>query len=89
VCSNAGFQSGTNPIHDQWDQPGATLVFSNAFSKVQARALGTPTPNAGSPTDKVEIPNTFDGRTWINFDGVETSRVCAMKPTNCPSPGSQ
>jgi cysteine-rich repeat protein len=90
LCGAAGLPpSGTTQINDQWDQPGATLVFMNSFSKVQARALGTPTPNSGSPTDKTEIPNTVGGRTWINFDGVETSRVCAMKPTNCPSPGAQ
>jgi cysteine-rich repeat protein len=89
LCATAGLMSGTNQVNDQWDQPGATFVFSNAFAHVQARALGTPAAGSGQPTDKLEIPNTASGRSWVNFDGTETSRICAKKPTTCPAPGAQ
>ena len=87
-CTSIGLKAGTTTINDTWDQPGAPGTFGNAFSKVSMRA-GYTTAQSGEPTDKLEIPNTVPGRTWINFDGTESSRTCAKKPTNCPAPGAQ
>lgn len=88
LCAGIGL-SANNPVNDHWDQPGATAVFSNGFKNVQCHGLGTPAPGATRPTDKVEIPDNAAGRSWVNFDGIETSRTCAFKPANCPVPGAQ
>jgi cysteine-rich repeat protein len=86
LCGAVGLQSGSNPVNDSWDQPMATFEFQNAYANVRSRALGGP---AGGPGDKVEIPNNAGGRTWSNFDGVETARSCGLKPASCPPPGAQ
>jgi hypothetical protein len=86
LCSTSGLMSGDNPEDDTWDQPSASFTFSNAFSKVSARAIGAP---GDGPGDKVEIPNNVSGRTWTNFEGIESGRTCGFKPTSCPTPGAQ
>jgi hypothetical protein len=86
LCSATGLKSGDNAQDDTWDQPSASFTFSNAFSKVSARAIGAP---GDGPGDKVETPNDVSGRTWTNFDGIESGRTCGFKPANCPTPGAQ
>jgi hypothetical protein len=89
LCDAAGLLQGPNTVREQWDQPSPTAVFSDGFAKVEMRGLGTPAPGTGRPIDKVEMPDRTSGRSWIAFDGVETSRVCAWKPAHCPAPGAQ
>jgi cysteine-rich repeat protein len=87
-CSAAGVPSGVNQMNQNWDQPAATYEFQNSYANVKMRALGLGT-HADGPGNKVEIPNTTNGRTWVNFDGVESARSCGWKPSGCPAPGAQ
>lgn len=85
-CGQTGLMSGDNNVNDTWDQPMATYEFGAGYTTVKGRAKGAP---GDGPGDKIEIPNTTTGRTWVNFDATETSRTCGFKPSNCPTPGAK
>lgn len=85
-CATVGLNSGDNAVNDTWDQPMATYEFGVNYTTLKSRAKGAP---GDGPGDKIEIPNTTNGRTWVNFDGTETARSCGFKPNSCPTPGAQ
>jgi cysteine-rich repeat protein len=88
LCAAAGLTSGsTMNVNDQWDQTGAALEFSADFKTMRSRAVGL-NNGTGNPDDKFEVPERVVARTWLNFDGTETSRSCEMKPSNCHAPGA-
>jgi hypothetical protein len=77
-CAVGSLQPDHNPQDGLWTQPFNDLVFASDFQTVSMGGLGD-LDTCDLPdqvTDKVEIPNSSPGRTWLAFTGALRTMEC-------------
>jgi hypothetical protein len=92
-CGVAGLMSGNNPVDDQWFQPQNSGTFNATFTSSTMNGLGGPTScGTGDPghpsnmnyTNKLEVPERANARSWLTTMGTRMSMTCNLLPAVCP-----